>query len=134
MPLTREQWAEVEKRCTQFFSNVSLLCDGYKVSLELERDGKFKNVIMVYIDGKFLGVWMTQDCEQRRRFFNPRKVGVGKFGKDLLKFHKKYNPAKYREIVANPIFVYSPCWTNFNALKRHFIKHNTSIELVSETA
>ena len=69
--LTSEQWKTVEDLATSQFRMAKLIIDGYEIELHLEPTSKYKSVIMVYVDGKFEGKKVLEDCEERRRFYRP---------------------------------------------------------------
>ncbi|WP_284641206.1 hypothetical protein [Paenibacillus silviterrae] len=128
-PMTSDTWKEVEKKLLSLYNQVKLLCDGYELTIMLERSGQFKNHISIYINEQIKGAWMIEDCEERRRFFCERqksfytkkqKESVGRVSKKLAKelgFDKKYS-------------YYTPYWNSFRSLKSHLIKNNQNIELI----
>ena len=127
--MTKEEWDKVESSMQSPWGRASLLCDGFKVTLET---GLYKRKLssMVYVNGVFKGAWMLEDCEERRRFFRPikklvwrKKITKG-FSKKTLK-SLNIDPAETR-------IGFSPEWTSFRSLKSHLIKNNTSIELAPE--
>ncbi len=135
--MSENDWEEVRKALQITYYSVELKIDGYNVSLVLERVSAFKNVILVYIDGKFKSEWLSDDCEIRRRFANKKtkalftKKGLAKGEKltkkrekEIDRFLKEHQDVKYEYFV--------PYWTNFNSLKKHLIKHNENIERVNE--
>ncbi len=127
-----EDWDKVEERLQHLYYPVKLNCDGYEVTLMLERRNQFKNVIMVYVNGVIKGKWLLDDCEERRRFFRKivkslhstkEKKALRKISKRLRKENGLLDPdAKYT--------TYTWFWTSFNSLKKHLINHNKAIELV----
>lgn len=128
--MTAEQWKKVEENLQFLFSPfVKLKIDGYEVSLALRQVSQFRNAIVVYINGEFRGKWLSEDCEERRRFFpckkrcatntnELKKLGV-RSKKEIQKWKEK---ATYNE--------YFSAWTNFKAMKKHFEMNNKSIELL----
>ena len=101
--MTKEEWKQAEEALTHFFRPVELKVDGYDITLILERVGVYQNKIMVYIGGEFRGQWMAEDCDERRRF--------------LQEYPMQYS-------------CFTPQWSSFRALKKHFCANNQSIELV----
>lgn len=128
--MTTEQWKQVEEQLKVFsFKYVKLKIDGYEVSLALKQVSQFSNAIVVYINGKFLGKWLTEDCEERRRFFSCKKrcaTNANELKKMGIKGKKEIQKIKdmatYNE--------YKSVWTNFKAMRKHFEMNNKSIELV----
>jgi len=133
--LTKQQWQEIEEKLKSLYSPVRLNCDGYHVTLMLDRISKFKNAITVYVDGRFKGLWMTieKDTEEGRRFFPVRsKARCAAKEKDRL--IRLFGKRKARKIfkIDNSHEWRVPYWKSFGPLKRHFITNNTSIELLEE--
>lgn len=126
--MTKEEWAEVEKKLQSPWGSVDLMCDGYKLTLQVQRD-KMRLIIMIFVDGEFKGIWFNE-CEERRRFFQPckRKIYKAKTFKGFSKRTLKSMQIDPNETITH----YRPFWTAFRPLKAHLIKNNTSIELVKE--
>ena len=129
--MTKAEWEQIEKSLQSPWGSVELLCDGYKLTLQTQRD-KMRLIIMTYSNDHFKGIWISEDCEERRRFFQPkvRKLYKDSFFKGFSKKEEKYLRAKY----AKTITTYSPYWGAFRLLKAHLIKNNTSIELAPVTS
>lgn len=130
--MTRDECLAVERRLVYPGARVELQCDGYRATLEVQRD-KMRMVVMVYVDGRFKGKWITEDCEERRRFLRP-----------LIRRPKPYTPKQVRllgkkwcdaQMAASTFTGYTSFWLSTRALLRHLHKHNSSVELhVSEPA
>jgi hypothetical protein len=130
--MTSQDWKEVEKRLKSFYYIVKLNCDGYKVDLVLEQVSTMKNSIMVYVNGKFKGEWLVNDCEERRRFLRPvlKYVYSAKWRASMKK-KPKWLQKEFPD--TNKTYTYyTPYWLSFGALKRHLIANNHSIELIRE--
>lgn len=127
--ITAQDWKEIEHKLKGFYDPVKLICDGYELTLLLQRNGQFKNIIAAYVNGKIDGKWFLEECEERRRFFRPRSKSFYS-KKDMADF-KKISKKIFKEMQAKNKYVYhEPYWTSFRALKGHLIKNNESIELV----
>lgn len=128
-PITPEDWKRIDKKLCSFFERVELVCDGYKLTLALERTGQFTNAITVYINGQVEGKWLIEDCEERRRFFCPKSKGF--YSRKAMAAFKKASKRVFKEMQAkNKYTYYEPHWTSFRSLKSHLIKHNKVIEIV----
>lgn len=125
--MTKEEWSRVRNALTMLNNPITLKIDGYEVTVALVRVSAMKNAIAIYVNGKFQGKWMVEDCEERRRFiqkrtksfFTPKKLkemGIPK------KEHRGYLKEKYE--------YYQIHWTSFGGLKAHLIQNDESIELV----
>ena len=108
---------------------VKLLIDGYEVSLALRQVSQFRNAIVVYVNGEFRGKWLTEDCEERRRFFPCKKrclTNTNELKKMGIRSKKEIQ--KYKEMAT--CNAYSSAWTSFKAMKKHFETNNKSIEIL----
>lgn len=126
--MTKEDWSKVEASMSSAFGQISLICDGYRLTIQT-RIYKRKLSSVPYVNGEFKGIWMTQDCEERRRFFRPVHTLVWK-----KKTTKGFSKKTLKSIGIDPDEkrTYYSCEWSFRALKSHLIKNNTSIELATE--
>lgn len=129
--MTKDEWKRVEEALKSFFSPVYLKADGYDVTLILERVDTYRNMIMVYIGGQFKGKWLTEDCEERRRFLQKkvRSLLTAKQKAALKKLSKK-RQKEFAESYHTDYEIYTPQWSSFGALKKHLISNNENIDLV----
>ena len=126
--ITTEDWKDIEGQLKDFYTKVDLLIDGYKVTLMLQRISVTQNAIVPYVNGVVKGKWLTEDCEERRRFLRPvtrsllsaKKMRELKLSKKILKEYKE--KMKYT--------TFSLYWPSFKPLKRHLIRNNQVIELI----
>lgn len=128
--MTADQWKELDRELQNVWSPVvKLKIDGYEVSLALRQVSQFRNAIVVYINNEFRGKWLTEDCEERRRFFPCKKRCVTN-ANELKKMgiRSKKEIQKYKEMATYN--AYSSAWTSFKAMKKHFEMNNKSIELM----
>lgn len=130
--MSKDEWSRVQEALKSLFSIVKLKIDNYEVALSLVRVDTYKNAIAVYVNGVFKGEWLVKDCEERRRFLQRKersllspkeKSSWKKLSKKMQKELSEKYDKKYE--------FYSSHWTSFNALKKHLISNNASIELVS---
>jgi hypothetical protein len=133
MAMTNDDWKEVNELFDTLFGSAELLCDGYKVTLQLRKIERLKLVVMVFIDGKFKGEWMMKECVIRTKFFRKsesyayskrhRERALKVFGKRIFKennYDKKFS-------------TYYPYWTSFRSLKKHFETNIKDIKLINST-
>ncbi len=128
--MTDIEWIDVHSQLCDSYGVgiVKLLVDGYNITLITEKSSDLKFVIGVYINGKMHFEWMSNDCEERRRFYCQRKkllISSKKLAN--LKISEKKR-AEIRE--KNTYYYYQPYWTSFNAMRKHFEKNNSEIKLV----
>lgn len=131
--MSKEEWKRAEDALKGLLSVVRLKVDDYNIALILERVSTYKNAIMIYVNDSFQFQWMSEDCEERRRFLQRKersllnakqKAAYNKLSKkrqkELDECHGGYTYASY-----------SPLWTSFGSLKKHLITNNQQIELIS---
>jgi len=127
------EWKAVEGALQHIYSEgADLDCDGYKVSLRLRRLDAFKNAVMVYVGGVAEGRWILEDCEERRRFLCPRRSKAWK-AKDREDF-RKIGKRTLQKMGIDPdafYMTYSPWWTSFTRLRRHFEANNKRVRLIA---
>ena len=111
--MTAEEWKKVDEALASVWSPcVHLKIDGYKVSLNLTQKSRFQNAILVYVNDELRGKWRSVVTEKDFKEYKVRS----KKAKQELKDKFSYD-------------VYTPYWTNFESMKKHFIANNESIEL-----
>ncbi|MCP4695874.1 MAG: hypothetical protein GY862_03340 [Gammaproteobacteria bacterium] len=136
--MTESEWHEAATQLKKLRSlPVNLDVDGYRISLQLEQFETYRNVIMVYINGRYEtkhtmkknGKW----TEEGRRFFQlsvrrayPRKIKE----KAIKSLGLRVVNREFPEI--DDVWeIRYPYWRSFRSLKRHFIKENKQIRLLS---
>lgn len=127
--MTAEEWKKVDKSLKFVTSQgITLKIDGYKVYLFLTQKSQFQNAIVFYVNDEFRSKWLTEDCEERRRFCCCKKRSI--ITKNDYKLYGARSKKAKRELKDrfsyNEYFSY---WTNFEKMKKHFIDNNESIEL-----
>ncbi len=134
--MTKEEWLEAENKMSGPHGMVDMRIDGYDVSLRVAKSGKLKYCIAVYVNGYIKGEWLVKDCEIRRKFFRCGvKSAFSKKEKDKIfkgmskKQREKFEAENYDRLHYK---YYEPYFSSFKTLKSHFIKNNTSIEMVRE--
>lgn len=137
MPITKEQWADIEYELLGMFGRVELLCDGYRVNLEIRTIKKRKQAIVVFIDGEIKGEWLSGEQDFVRKFHRPVKHYIyppksRSKAKQALK--KRGMPDYLRQIwekeATSSFTHWVPWWTNEKSFRRHISKTCTDIELV----
>jgi len=126
---TDRQWNDVEVRLSHAFGSAKFKCDGFDVTAQVTPVGKLRYGIALYVNGSFLGKWITEDCEERRRFMYARQYHIhGRtFQARMARIvGKKEAAQKYSGMGTQ----YSWAFPSFTAMKRHMLKHNQSVEIV----
>ena len=134
--ISKDDWKQIEKELSGAYGTVELLIDGYEIILQVRWVGPRKFAIMTYVNGKFLAKWLSDDCEERRRFLceNKRYLWKPKTREAMRKLFKRY-PKYYTSGDPAEFFrYYTPFWGSFSRLKAHLLKNNKSIEWVNRPA
>ncbi len=128
--MTNEEWAQAEKELKHLHNPVTLICDGYRLQLQLTQIGPMSLGITFFVNGWMRGEWIFNDGEERRRFFRPVQTPVHSAKSKRLYKGMSAKTLKKYDIDLNKTFTtYSFYWASFAALKRHLVKNNTSIQL-----
>ena len=114
--MTKDEWQEAERRALWKYGGLTLLVDGYKISVQRQYATPYKSKLAVYVNGTFRGKWLVEDCEERRRFCYCVKHSL----------IKKNCPEDYA------YYTYSPYYPSFAALRRQLVKNNQDIQLITE--
>lgn len=134
--MTKEEWAQVEEQLKHQLNPVTLLCDGYRLQLQLSRIAAMSLGITFYVDGWMRGEWFFDDCEERQRFFRPMTHLI--YGVKSRRAYRGISAKSLKEYgidLEKTSTSFSFYWTSFRALRAHLNKHNKSILLVPlETA
>lgn len=131
--MTKEEWAKAENEMSTPYGMVDLKIDGYDVSLRIARNGNLKYCIAVYVNGYIKVEWALNDCEIRRKFYCKHTNSLlSQKEKNKLKKESKAVRSMVMDCYNGKIDYnwYEPYFCSFKTLKSHFIKNNTSIEMV----
>lgn len=136
MPLSKEQWLEIEKSLGYQFGKVKLMCDGYEITARVE-SSRMKLYIMIYIDGLFKIEWADGKDDRCIKFykksikyFSSAKVRKAALKPSRLRYLSKEDREHFKESVEKKFEYFVPYWTNPKALCRHIRKTCTDIEFI----
>lgn len=127
------EWKKMEATLIHLGHPVRLECDGYRVSFVLERLNQFQNRILFYVDGVFKSQWFSDDCEERRRFFD-RKDSFVWNRKSRANLNNEVSKSILKEAgidVDKKRTHYVPWWVSFKRLRKHLMANNQDIRLIS---
>lgn len=138
MSVTKEQWAAIENELSGSYGEVELLCDGYKVTAQIQTISNLKQGIVVYVNGCIRGEWFDGKSEEGRKFHREmkrylypakrreeakQKAKSRRLPADLRKYFTDLSTASFSTWV--------PYWTNAKAFTRHLRKTCTEIQVVT---
>lgn len=122
--MTEKQWQDIQAKLALYPGMIiRMKIDGYNVALQsqYENADRMKLVIAVYIDDKMDAAMLKPENEACKRCTLTRKQ-ITEFSRSKKKQKKLKDKYTYT--------YYTPYWSSFRRLKSHFIKNNTSIELI----
>ena len=132
--MDKSEWDRAKEKLQQGWpcGLVTLVADGYEVTLRLQPVDLMKNGILVFVDGQFKGKWLFEDCEERRRFLPQREKFV--MSQAARARWNKLSKRRKAELapLADPnrtYTVYDTHWTSWSALVKHFEAHNSDIRI-----
>lgn len=136
MSITREQWAEIEEELSGSYGLVGLLCDGYKVTAEIQHVAPLKQGIFVYVNGVIKVEWMQGKAEEAQKFHRETKhyLFSAKHREEAAKFAKNRHLSadarkRFAKMASERLSTWRPYWTNAKAFTRHLRKTCTDIRL-----
>jgi hypothetical protein len=138
MAITPEQWKLLQQRLEcGLFGEALLQCDEYTIRLHRMRLKGLKQTIGVFVKQEneyvFKGMWVFEDCDQRRRFFRPvtKFVFPKKFRDQCAKHNRQAKRYKMNDQTVfdhdKKVTFYVCDWPRFAALKKHLIANNKEI-------
>ena len=128
--MTGEEWKIVEEDLKIIGNPVKLTFDNYDITLTLGQITTYKNGIFIYINGLMKGIWLTSECEERKRFLQKHEHNLydNKTNKQISKMSKKRRAELGLDDRLKYVS-YTLYWTSFKQLKKHFISNNENISL-----
>jgi hypothetical protein len=135
MKLSKEQKEAVVADLSQLFGRATLRCDGYEVTLTVERFKGFKYRVMTYVNGSFNGKWCSPSSEAPESKFLRKQVQPTISPAKRLKLEKALGK---RYVAKDPYYsgsytIYFPDWSTGRAAVNHLCKVCESVELVTST-
>jgi hypothetical protein len=100
--------------------SVKLDCDGYRLTLCRARKSEMTDCNMFNVNGAIRNSWMLEDCEERRRFFRPRKAFIwSRKARDTFMKMRKGTLNSMGIDAEARVTYYEPYWPGFQSLKAH---------------
>lgn len=133
MKLTKEQKESVISDLSQLFGRTTLRCDGYEITLQVERFKGFKYRVMTYVNGTLNGNWISPKNEAPESKFLRKVTRPNISAVKRLKLEKSLGK---RYVAKDPYWsgsftVYMPDWHAGSAAVNHLCKVCESVELVN---
>lgn len=89
--MTGEEWKIVEEDLKIIGNPVKLTIDNYDITLSLGQISTYKNGIFIYINGYIKGIWLANECEERKRFLQKHEHNLydNKTNRQISRLSKK---------------------------------------------
>jgi len=132
MKLSKEQQAVLVQQLSSPWGSVRLMCDGYRVDLQVARASGMTFRVMTYVNGTFKGLWCS-DSE-----VHPEQNFLRKSVKPLVSAAKRAKAEKVfgkravakDEYFQKKIVFFMPDWASGKAAISHLCKVCESVEIV----
>lgn len=132
MKLTKEQKAAAIEKLSTTWGCITLMCDGYRVDLQVQRAQGLSYRVMTYINGMFSGAWT--DAEKP----TPEQKYLRKVTRPLYRAKDKALAEKVfgkRAIATDPRYSktmtwWMPDWASGKAAINHLCKVSESIQII----
>ena len=73
MKLSKEQKAELAQKLISPFGHVELLCDGYRIALQVQRGKGLTYRVVTFVNGEWKGIWCSgTENYPEQKFLNKR--------------------------------------------------------------
>ena len=129
--MTEKQWQDIKAKLALYPGMIiRMKIDGYNVALQMQYENAdmMKLVIAVYVDDKMNADLLNPKNQACLKFMCPCKRCIFT-RKQITEFSR--SKKKQKELKDKYTYTYYlPYWSSFSRLKIHFIKNNTSIELI----
>lgn len=134
MKLTKEQRKSLEENLSYVGGTVHLLCDGNRVSLQVQRWKGLTARVITFINGEFKGTWFSALEEiPEHKFLRKTEISMIK-PKDRAMAEKAFGK---RLVAKEPIYSrkfvqYHPDWASGKAAINHLCRVCESVEIAPE--
>lgn len=132
--LSKEQLSSLATQLESLYGSVHLMCDGYRVTLRVERTAVMKFRVITYVNGEWCGKWMMgRESHPEQKFLrksvvpNISRAKRAKLEKALGKKYIKNDP-----FWSGSITTYAVDWASGKAALSHLNRVCDSIELAPE--
>lgn len=133
MKLTKEQKDELALKLDCPWGTVALLCDGFRIDLQVQRYSGLAYRVTTYVNGEWQGKWASGKTEYpEQKFLNKRthRAFSPKFIRDMEKIFGKRAVAKDPKY-KRTFVTYDISWPSGKAAISHLCRVCESVEIVS---
>lgn len=130
--ITKEQKAELINQLSSPWGTVTLMCDGYRVALQVQRmKGAMTYRVMTYVNGSFQGKWCSSTETLPEQKFLRKSVRPILSPAKRIKLEKTFGKryVKNDPYWSGSITLYMPDWASGKAAINHLCKVCESVEI-----
>ena len=132
MKLTKEQKNKLAEDLNSPWGVANLLCDGYKITLRVERCKGLTSRVVTYINGRWRGEWCCHDQEFPEQKFLNKRTHRGCSPSFKAKAEKIFGK---RAVAKDPFYsktfvTYDISWPSGKAAINHLCRVCESVEIV----
>ncbi len=125
------KWDEIKSRLEHLGGQVTLLADGYRVTLRKMHNGK-RIFVVVYVDGHIRGEWFAveggQPMSPEARFWRPVKRAAYK-RKAYNQLKRAFGKKKADQMVAPQVVAFTPDFGTEGSAVAHLKKNFPDLEI-----
>jgi hypothetical protein len=136
MKLTKEQRDKAIDDLSHPWGHVTLICDGYRIALRVERSKGMTYRVMTYVNGVYKGEWMFPKNECPEAKFLRKAVHLAcspKHKQEMEKIISKRRVAK-DPYYSKTFILYMPDWASGKAALSHLCKVCDSVQVAEPQA
>lgn len=134
--LTKGQRVQLVERLASPFGDVRLICDGHRVSLQVQRLSRtaLKYGVMTYVDGRFEGKWLSDKDAPERKFLRRRErfIYSAKTRSEIARKCSKRLLKEYWPNLNEKIEFFDPVWSSGKAAIDHLCRVCESVEIAPD--
>lgn len=138
MKLSKEEREQLAVELSTPWGNVVLLCDGYRIALQVQRArGALTYRVVTYVNGQFRGEWMGASKEFPEQKFLRKSVRPLYSAAKRAAMQKSLGKrayAKYCKGMDAKITLFDPSWASGKAALAHLCKVCESVEVAPKEA
>lgn len=134
MKLSKEQRDKAIENLSHIWGCVTLMCDGYRVTLQVQRSKGMTYRVMTFVNGKWEGVWMSSETSHPEQKFmrkSVKPVFSSKAKQDMEKIFGKRYVAKDPRF-GKTMTLYHPDFASGKVAINHMCKVSESIQILEE--
>jgi len=129
--ITKEQKAELINKLSSTWGAVALMCDGFRVDLQVQRWKGMSYRVMTFVNGVHKGAWFSADKEHPEQKFLRKSVRPILSPAKRIKLEKTFGKryVKNDPYWSGSITLFMPDWASGKAAINHLCKVCESVEI-----